>query len=102
MKFKEALYEVLDNVYPRPDDGSENKVSSDQVRAVALLWNMLVASKNVLDDYVYINNNNEIMSVPVQKSTPQREKPSKVKKTAPDNKPEEVIEEQDGAKGSEQ
>ena len=97
MNFKEALYEVLDNVYPRPDDGSENKVSSDQVRAVALLWNMLVASKNVLDDYVYINNNNEIMSVPVQKSTP-----SKVKKTAPDNKPEEVIEEQDGAKGSEQ
>lgn len=96
MKFKEALYEVLDNVYPRPDDGSENKVTSDQVRAVALLWNMLAASKNVLDDYVYINNNNEIMSVPVQKSA------SKVKKTAPDNKPEEVTKEQNGAKGSAQ
>jgi len=84
MKFKEALYEVLDNVMPK-ENGQENVVSPQTSKILALMWNMLAVSKNVLDDTVAIGNNNNIISL--QKSSTE-----KTTKTKPDKKVELPVE----------
>lgn len=87
MTFKEALYTVLDEVYPK-QDGKENVVSKDTIRAVALLWNMLAISKNVLDDAIYIDNINNIHSIPIKEVLEKisgMQKSTSTKKTAAKN-----------------
>lgn len=71
MKFKDALYEVLDNVMPK-ENGQENVVTPQTCKILALMWNMLAVSKNVLDDTVTIGNNNTIVSISLQKSSTEK------------------------------
>lgn len=68
MKFKEALYEVLDNVMP-VEDGKENVVSPETVKLLSFFWNMLAVSskdgKIMLDDLVNVDKMNKINSIPI-------------------------------------
>lgn len=65
MNFKDALYEVLDNILPKEND-KENVVDRQTVKILSLMWNMLAVSKKELDDLVHIDENNNIKSVPIE------------------------------------
>ena len=83
MKFEEAL----DKAYEQMPLGTTPKGDNNYIKIVSLLWNMMAVSKNVLDDIVYISENNNIISMPLQKSS---------KKTAETEKPVEPIEDSNG------
>ena len=93
MNFKDALYETLDNTLPARPDGKENVVNAQEARILAIMWNMLAVSKNVLDDIVYIDQNTNIISKPLQKSSTKQTAKKK-------SKTEEIVEDKNGKEPS--
>lgn len=68
MKFKEAFDKVFDDHQKRQPEGVEFKVSRGTSIILAFLWSMLAVAKNVLDDKAYIDDNNNIVSIPLKES----------------------------------
>ena len=66
MKFEDALTAALDKM-PKID-GKENVVSPQTAKILAIMWDMLIESKIVLDNFVFINENNQIKTVDEKKS----------------------------------
>lgn len=65
MKFDDAFAEAL-KITPE-----ENRPKGDPniPKILAFLWTMVAVAKNKLDDIAYIDNNKQIMSIPLQKSS---------------------------------
>jgi len=86
MKFEKAFEEVLkktpENLVPRGDPNIP--------KILAFLWSMIALSEKELDDIVYISENNNIVSIPLQKS-------SSSQKTAT-KKEEKKVKSEDGEK----
>lgn len=64
MKFNDAMDKALKEM---PKD-STPKGDKNYPKLLALMWSMIAISNKKLDDIAYINNNNNIISIPLQKS----------------------------------
>lgn len=66
MKFTEALdYVMKKNQEIAKKRGEETTITPPSAKIMACMWNMLVYAQKRLDDIVYIDNNNNIISVPL-------------------------------------
>ena len=90
MKFNDAFEKAIEA--KEKSEGADTGVSPQTAKILALIWSMIAISKNKLDDLVYIDENNKIVSLPLpvkdkddeKKTTGQKSKSSN--KTAQTNK----------------
>lgn len=77
MKFENAFDIAFEQEKTRLQrQGINFTVQPTTAKTLAFFWNMLKASENVLDDFVFIDNNNRIISI----SEPEKQKSSKTAK----------------------
>ena len=81
MKFEEAFDKVWDSM----DANSRPTGNSMYPKLLAFMWSMLAASadkdgKIVLDDFAFISNNQEIVSIPIKDA--EEKKSTKAKKSS--------------------
>jgi len=83
MKFEEAFNAAYDIENDRSIASGKGKlkISRETAKIVSFLWNMLAVSQNKLDDFVYIDKNNNIISIPAETIQIQ----TKIKEAAGDN-----------------
>lgn len=77
MKFDDAFAEALKNT---PDENIP-KGDPNIPKILAFLWTMIAVSKNKLDDIAYIDNNKQIISISLQKSSTKTATDENVEKT---------------------
>jgi len=92
MKFEEAFDQAFEKEKQRAALVEEKFiVTQATAKTLAFMWNILAIAQKELDDTVYINKNNEIVSVPLkekeQKSSP-KTAPKKDKAVKKDGKKE--------------
>lgn len=92
MKFEDAFAKTLENTpkecMPRGDDNIP--------KILAFLWSMLAVSKKELDDIAYIDNNKNIVSIPLQKSSKATAGKKSATKKSDDKKPVGVTDDSNG------
>jgi len=89
MKFSDAFDEVWNKIPKNAIPKGDRNIP----KVLAFLWSMIAVSQNVLDDIVYVDDNNNIQSVPLQKSSIGK-KTTKTDKTAKEEMPIEADEQQ--------
>lgn len=99
MKFQDALHKVTDDE-DLWEDGLEIVITPQTSKILAILWNMVAVSKNVLDDIVWIDKNNNIISKPLQKSSTKKTTAKTAKKTTAKSVGKEKVEDKNGGKKS--
>lgn len=68
MKFEEAFNEVFEIEKKRSEkNGFKFSIESKTAKILAFFWNMLTVSNGIFDDIVYIDKNNNIISVPFKR-----------------------------------
>ncbi len=69
MNFNDAWAEVYKKIPEENRLRSDDKDNVKNAKIMALMWSMFAVSKNVLDDIAYIGDNQQIISIPLQKSS---------------------------------
>jgi hypothetical protein len=99
MKFNDAWDKAWDRTPEEARPKVNDKIDILIPKLFAMMWNIMAETiikdgKILLDDTVYIDNNKQVVSVPLQKSSTQK---TATKKTVKDKS----VEEPDGAKPKE-
>lgn len=68
MKFKEAFDKAFEKqAAVEAAKGAKFGVTPDTAKILAFFWNIVKAAENVLDDFVYIDENNQIREIEPKK-----------------------------------
>lgn len=65
MKFDDAFEKVLKKMPKEQMPSGDDNIA----KTLAFLWSLVAIAKNKLDDIAYIDKNNNIISIPLQKSS---------------------------------
>lgn len=92
MKFKEAFYKAYDNEQRQQLQNTKFVVTPKSAKILAFMWNIIAAADGQFDDFVFIDKNNNIISID------KREDKIVDKKSKKDKKDKEDIESSDNIK----
>jgi len=87
MNFKQAFDEEITE---RTKKDQSFRIKEESLKIMAFMWNILARAENKLDDIAVIDNNNNIISIPIMKAVEKdvkKEKETVKKPTAEKPKP---------------
>jgi hypothetical protein len=77
VKFNEAFDKVFDTQNDRLEKAGKKKIiiTPASAKLLAFAWNVIAIANNKMDDLAYIDDKNNIISVPLPEKEPKEPKP---------------------------